>query len=300
MAKPLVSVIIPVYNDEKRIIDCVTSVYEQNQLNFSLEVIVVDNGSTDNTLEVIERELKTKYEDLVVETCEVPGSYAARNKGLSVCNGDFTAFTDSDCIVSNNWVEANLTQIKGKEVTTIIAGEVNFFKEKGKFTEQSAIDFESTFSMKQDENAKNGKCITANFFCDKKFFDSVGEFNSKLKSGGDVEISQRAVRKGGKVVFNPQASVNHPSRNVHELIVKRKRIIGGNWETNLKSSTVLDRVAFLTRLLKMFLGRGKSVLFNSNLTLRRKVGLTYLLFQIWVTSNIEFFRLLLGKEANRS
>ncbi|MCG7654955.1 glycosyltransferase family 2 protein [Alteromonas sp. Cnat2-8] len=300
MAKPLVSVIIPVYNDEKRIIDCVTSVYEQNQLNFSLEVIVVDNGSTDNTLEVIERELKTKYEDLVVETCEVPGSYAARNKGLSVCNGDFTAFTDSDCIVSNNWVEANLTQIKGKEVTTIIAGEVNFFKEKGKFTEQSAIDFESTFSMKQDENAKNGKCITANFFCDKKFFDSVGEFNSKLKSGGDVEISQRAVRKGGKVVFNPQASVNHPSRNVHELIVKRKRIIGGNWETNLKSSTVLDRVAFLTRLLKMFLGRGKSVLFNSNLTLRRKVDLTYLLFQIWVTSNIEFFRLLLGKEANRS
>jgi len=300
MAKPLVSIIIPVYNDEKRIIDCVTSVYEQNQLNFSLEVIVVDNGSTDNTLEVIERELKTKYEDLVVETCEVPGSYAARNKGLSVCNGDFTAFTDSDCIVSNNWVEANLTQIKGKEVTTIIAGEVNFFKEKGKFTEQSAIDFESTFSMKQDENAKNGKCITANFFCYKKFFDFVGEFNSTLKSGGDVEISQRAVGKGGKVVFNPQASVNHPSRNVHELIVKRKRIIGGNWETNLKRSTVLDRVAFLTRLLKMFLGRGKSVLFNSNLNLRRKVGLTYLLFQIWVTSNVEFFRLLFGKEANRS
>ena len=74
MAKPLVSVIIPVYNDEKRITDCVNSVYDQSQINYSLEVIVVDNGSSDNTLAVIERELKTKYEDLIVESCEVPGS----------------------------------------------------------------------------------------------------------------------------------------------------------------------------------------------------------------------------------
>lgn len=300
MAKPLVSVIIPVYNDEKRIIDCVTSVYDQKQTNYTLEVIVVDNGSSDNTLAIIENKLKTKYKDLVVESCEVPGSYAARNQGLSVCNGDFTAFTDSDCIVSKNWIDASLSKIKGEGVTTIIAGEVNFFKENGKFTEQSAIDFENTFSMKQEENAKNGKCITANFFCYKKFFDSVGLFNSALKSGGDVEISQRAVNKGGSVIFNPEASVNHPSRNVHELIVKRKRIIGGNWETKLIRSTAVERVVFLISLLKMFLGRGKSVLFNSNLTLSRKTGLIYLLFKIWITSNVEFFRLFLGKEANRS
>ncbi len=57
MEKPLVSVIIPVYNDEKRIIDCVNSVYEQSQINYYLEVIVVDNGSSDNTLAIIESEL---------------------------------------------------------------------------------------------------------------------------------------------------------------------------------------------------------------------------------------------------
>lgn len=300
MERVKVSVIVPVYNDKERVLTCVDSIFAQRIETFELDVILVDNGSTDGTYELALEKLQPRYKNLIVDRCAITGSYAARNHGLALAQGEYIAFTDSDCIVSENWIESNLAEIKGKPVNTILAGEVEFFKEENKTTEQSAIDFENTFSMKQEENAENGKCITANFFCYKKFFDSVGVFNSKLKSGGDVEISQRAVTKGGAVIFNPEASVNHPSRNVRELIVKRKRIIGGNWETKLKHSTTVDRVSFLIRLLKMFLGRGKSVLFNSNLTPSRKAGLIYLLFKIWITSNVEFFRLFLGKEANRS
>jgi len=298
VSKPLVSVIVPVYNDEKRIIDCVTSVYEQTQLNYSLEVIVVDNGSSDNTLSVIESELKTKYKDLIVETCEVPGSYAARNQGLSVCSGDFTAFTDSDCIVSNNWLEHHLENIVG-HTNSISAGEVKFFAEDSKNTEQSALDFENLFSMKQKDNAASGKCITANFFCHRNLFSEAGAFDASLKSGGDVEMSERVVKKGGLVVYSEKAIVEHPSRNKNELMIKRKRIIGGTWDSVLSSSNILKKLNFVVRLLKMFVGRSKKVIKNSTLSTRRKLGLLGLLFSIFLVSISELVALSLGKQSNR-
>ncbi|WP_334028743.1 glycosyltransferase [Alteromonas sp. P256] len=298
MSKPLVSVIIPVYNDEKRIIDCVTSVYEQAQLNYSLEVIVVDNGSSDNTLSVIESELKIKYKDLIVETCEVPGSYAARNLGLSVCSGNFTAFTDSDCIVSKNWLDHHLENIEG-HTNSISAGEVKFFAEDSKKTEQSAIDFENLFSMKQKDNAASGKCITANFFCYRNLFNEAGVFDASLKSGGDVEMSGRVVKKGGSVVYSEKAVVEHPSRNKNELIIKRKRIIGGTWDSVLSSSDILNKFNFVIRLLKMFFGRSKKVIKNSSLSIRRKLGLIGLLFSIFLVSITELVALSFGKQSNR-
>lgn len=298
MSKPLVSVIIPVYNDEKRIIDCVNSVYDQSQINYSLEVIVVDNGSSDNTVAIIESELKTKYKDLIVESCEVPGSYAARNKGLSVCNGDFTAFTDSDCIVSNNWIEHHLENVLGI-ASGISAGEVKFFAEVSKKTEQSALDFENLFSMKQKDNAASGKCITANFFCYRRLFDEMGVFDDSLKSGGDVEMSQRVVKNGGSVVYSDQAVVKHPSRNKNELIVKRKRIIGGTWDSVLSSGGIIENLKFIIRLLKMFLGRSKKVIKNSSLSIRRKLGLIGLLLSIFLVSISELVALSLGKQSNR-
>ncbi|GFD96428.1 hypothetical protein KUL156_29170 [Alteromonas sp. KUL156] len=298
MAKPLVSVIIPVYNDEKRIVDCVNSVYEQSQINYSLEVIVVDNGSSDNTMTIIESELKTKYRDLVVERCEVPGSYAARNQGLSACNGDFTAFTDSDCIVSKNWIEHHLENIGG-HVSSISAGEVKFFAEASKKTEQSALDFENLFSMKQKDNAASGKCITANFFCYRRLFDEAGVFDASLKSGGDVELSERVVKKGGSVLYIDKAVVKHPSRNKNELIVKRKRIIGGTWDSVLSTSGLVEKLKFVIRLLKMFLGRSKKVIKNSSLSIQRKLGLFGLLLCIFLVSISELVALSLGKQSNR-
>jgi len=298
VSEQTVSVIIPVYNDENRIINCVDSVFNQEQSGYSLEVIVVDNGSTDRTLTVLKNELQPKYERLIVEVCSTPGSYAARNAGLAICSGEFVAFTDSDCIVSKNWIENHLKTIKRNE-NSVGAGEVTFFPESGKTTEQSALDFETMFSMKQQENAANGKCITANFFCNKQLFNDVGLFNASLKSGGDVEMSQRVVESGGSIVYQPNASVAHPSRNKSELVVKRKRIVGGTWDSALSSSGVKGCVSFVYRLLKMFLGRSKKVLCYSEFSFKRKLSLVWLLFIIFTVSFTELIALAFGKQSNR-
>lgn len=298
MDKPIVTVIVPVYNDEKRIADCISTICEQNSSSFILDVIVVDNGSTDSTFEIAST-FPVKYENVEVVRCMTPGSYAARNYGISMSRGSFFAFTDSDCLVSKNWIESNLAKFKNFDGNTVLAGEVEFYREDGKSTEQSAIDFENTFSMKQEENANNGKCITANFFCSRLLFDKCGTFDDSLKSGGDIEMSSRVVQNGGRVVYNHQALVKHPSRNVRELIVKRKRIIGGTWDSSLSKASLKERLKFCVLLLKTFLGRSKKIVLETNFSLPRKMSIVLLLFNIFAVSIFELISLSLGKASNR-
>ncbi|WOI36117.1 glycosyltransferase family A protein [Alteromonas sp. CI.11.F.A3] len=298
MDKPIVTVIVPVYNDENRIAECIAAICGQKVSNFVLEVIVVDNGSTDRTFEIASA-FPLKHDNVKVVRCMTPGSYAARNHGISLSRGSFFAFTDSDCLVSKEWIESNLANLKNLDKNTILAGEVEFYRENEKKTEQSALDFENTFSMKQEENAKNGKCITANFFCSKLLFDKCGTFNASLKSGGDIEMSARVVQNGGRVIYNSQALVKHPSRNVRELIVKRKRIIGGTWDSSLSKASLKEKINFCVLLLKTFLGRSKKIVLETNYSLLRKLSIVLLLFKIFAVSMFELIALSLGKASNR-
>ena len=119
MERVKVSVIVPVYNDKERVLTCVDSIFAQRVETFELDVILIDNGSTDGTYELALEKLQPKYKNLIVDRCAITGSYAARNHGLALAQGEYIAFTDSDCIVSENWIESNLAEIKGKPVNTI-------------------------------------------------------------------------------------------------------------------------------------------------------------------------------------
>lgn len=305
IASPKISVLIPVYNDIDRIEACLSSLEKQSMPRHAYEIIVVDNGSTDGTYEWLKQiSAPNANAGFTVTQCLTPGSYAARNHGLTLVNGQYAAFTDSDCIVSVDWLKAlvDVIEIQPNEAPddVIVAGKMTFFPDPSKHTEQSAIDFENLFSMKQDQNAKNGKCITANFFCSMALLQKHQGFDQKLKSGGDVELSNRVVKCGGRVIYCEDALVTHPSRNVTELLVKRQRIIGGTWDSQLAVSGAGAKLHFCWRLLKMFLGRSKKVLASGSLSLVRRLKLLYLLLQIMTISLSELIKLMWGKEANRA
>lgn len=297
---PTITVIVPVYNDLTRIGQCIDSLVALSYPSSHYEIIIVDNCSTDGTYDYLLDKLSQVYQPCVrLIKCSIPGSYAARNAGLRIAKGDFVAFTDSDCLVSENWL-TNLIEawyVQSGEV--IIAGKIEFFSEKGKLTEQSSLDFENIFSMKQDENAKKGKCITANLFCSKGLLDKFTGFDERLKSGGDVEFSQRVVRAGGTVVYCENAEVLHPSRNRHELLIKRKRVVGGTWDAELATGGTKRKLRFCIGLVRMLIGRTKKTLFLPSLSLSRKSKLAWLLILIFYTSLSEFIELQLGKETNR-
>jgi glycosyltransferase involved in cell wall biosynthesis len=91
--EPLVSIIVPAYNTGKYIEKCLNSITSQSYQN--LEIIVVDDGSTDNTGEIIDK-CQKKDARIISVRKKNGGQGSARNTGLSLCKGDFIGFMDSD------------------------------------------------------------------------------------------------------------------------------------------------------------------------------------------------------------
>lgn len=102
MSEIKVSVIIPVYNAEKYLKDCLDSVL--NQSLKEIEIICVDDGSTDSSLEIL-REYKQKDNRVIVLQQENAGAGIARNKGLKIANGEYLSFLDSDDFFDNQMLK---------------------------------------------------------------------------------------------------------------------------------------------------------------------------------------------------
>ncbi|WP_317346809.1 glycosyltransferase family 2 protein [Blautia argi] len=185
--KPMVSVIIPVYNVELYIKQCIDSLLTQTYGN--IEIICIDDGSTDKTLEILEF-LEKKDSRLVVIKQEHLGVSAARNKGLDIARGKYISFVDSDDFIQWNSYEI-LVQVAEKENLDLVIFGANVVGEapewiwnkmntkyryyrKGEaknviFEEESARPFLWLHFIKRDLFEKNGKI----------------RFNEKMEMGED-------------------------------------------------------------------------------------------------------------------
>ena len=102
MEKNLISVIVPVYNIEKYLPRCIDSILDQTYKNW--EAIFINDGSTDNSLKILE-EYKKKDERIKIIDKKNAGSGAARNDGIEKSRGEYIAFLDSD-----DWYEKNFLE----------------------------------------------------------------------------------------------------------------------------------------------------------------------------------------------
>ncbi|MDK0927596.1 glycosyltransferase family 2 protein [Clostridium perfringens] len=102
MRKPLVSVIIPVYNVEKYLQRCIDSVISQTYEN--LEIICINDGSTDGSCEILKQN-KIKEKRLIVLEQKNKGVSNARNRGVKIAKGEFIIFIDSDDTLENDMIK---------------------------------------------------------------------------------------------------------------------------------------------------------------------------------------------------
>ena len=101
MNEPLVSIIIPVYNGEKYIEECLDSILDQDYKN--IEVIVVNDGSVDNTKNIVEKKCK-KNNNIKLINQKNSGVSCARNNGINNSNGEYLSFVDSDDCLSSHYI----------------------------------------------------------------------------------------------------------------------------------------------------------------------------------------------------
>lgn len=289
---PFVSVIIPVFNDSARLKLCLKALESQNY-PAGYEVVVVDNGSTENIAEVCKL-----FRHAIYAHESKPGSYAARNKGIAVAKAEVFAFTDGDCIPRQDWLKKGVERLMSLSDSGLVGGKVELFAKNP--DKPTAIELhESVFAFRQQKTIEEQNySVTANLFTCRSIFDEVGLFNERLKSGGDREWCNRAVAAGHSLVYADDVVINHPARSSFSAMRnKQLRLAGGTMSRMIKEDPSL--LYFLRTILRMLYYLPK-VLFNFtrrkdlNLSTWQKLKVAYVMSSRRLLHVFGLVRLKLG------
>ena len=218
----LVSVIVPFFEHHATLPVCLTALCRQTYPASCYEVIVVDNSVEDGSLEL------SCFPAVKLHREPQPGSYAARNKGISVASGRIFAFTDSDCVPHSDWIEKGVARITGLQRPAVVGGHVQITYLNPAAPGIVEIYDAITNLRQRDYIAEKHFAATANVFASREVFEEAGLFDSRLKSNGDSEWGQRVYQKGIPQVFAAEVIVEHAARaSLRGLIKKVVRKTGG-------------------------------------------------------------------------
>lgn len=218
MKKPI-SIIIPCYNDEKYIRECLESVVNQKNASSLLEVIVVNDGGTDGSVEII-KEYCEQYEYITLVSQHNGGLSAARNRGLKEVNGDYIYFLDSDDYLEPDAMDTCYQQAKLTDADIVL------------FNTEPFLDRESVpctlqvYKRSLNENmVYSGSELFAHmiqngeyyppvwlYFYSRKFFE---ENNFSFIEGivyEDTPFSYKAINLASKIVFIDRKFHNRRTR----------------------------------------------------------------------------------------
>ncbi len=115
---PTVSIVLPMYNEEDAIEETLDSIYNLDYPKNKLQIICVNDGSTDNTLKIIRR-LNKKYDFILIDQ-DNSGKYMALNNALKKVNGEFFACFDADSFTDSNSLKAMIEEFDEKDVASVM------------------------------------------------------------------------------------------------------------------------------------------------------------------------------------
>ena len=206
---PTISIVVPVRNRERTIEKCLQSLVNLDYP--SLEIIVVDNGSTDRSLEIISafpvKLMKEKKR----------GAYAARNRGLETAQGELFFFIDSDCIAERDLLKKLVRHFTDERIAGV-GGQLQAC-EPTTLTEQfedfagiQVFDLPKGLLEWDKNKFLSGAIHTSNALFRKNAIRDVKGFDSDFRSGGDVHLCWQLQRAGYQIYFDPDAVVKHMHR----------------------------------------------------------------------------------------
>lgn len=229
-----IDVIVPTFNSGKFIEKCLDSLVNQ-KYESDYQIIVVDNGSKDNTLELVS-EYVNKYENIVLLHQSVRSSYAARNTGIEFSTARNCLFIDSDCISSDTLLSTYERYVLGSNLYKYaVSGDIEMLKSNYKLFGA----FDTLTYLNQELSSKVGIAATANLLVSRNVFDEIGLFDANLISGGDVEFTRRLGQTSIELYFLKEAKVFHPIRlTFRDNAIKSFRVGVGNGQIHKKNRQV--------------------------------------------------------------
>ncbi len=161
--QPLISVIIPVYNVEEYLRECVESVINQTYKN--LEIILVDDGSTDSSGKICEEYLDKDSRITVIHK-KNGGLSDARNTGFDACEGDYVYFLDSDDYIEINSLETLVGIAENDESDVVFFDAVSF-------ADTDDFEVKQNYIRKNKYKTDSGKAVFAEMVKNKEFHSAV-------------------------------------------------------------------------------------------------------------------------------
>jgi glycosyltransferase involved in cell wall biosynthesis len=199
--EPKVSVIVPVFNSQRTIGDCLDSLLRLDYPKGKLELIVVDNGSADGTLAILER----RAPEIMLLHERKRGPAAARNKGLWNATGEVIAFTDSDCVVESSWLRSLVFALNEERIGAV-GGQIR--------AKPPCNPIEKFGELIHDHRTAIEMCdppyvITMNWASRRCVLEKVHFFDDAFIRCEDVDLSYRLLQAGYSFRYVPEAIVYH-------------------------------------------------------------------------------------------
>jgi glycosyltransferase involved in cell wall biosynthesis len=259
---PYISIIIPTRNVKTTLKRCLNAIFKQSYPKSKFEVIIVNNGLTDDALEIKKDFPQIKY---VHEKKQgIPFTY---NAGLAVAKGSVIIYTNDDCIVDGKWMESLVSGFFKVPKVIGVGGPVYPFNVNGlskKFLSNLSLllaTYDEGERMKYTECLNTGNCAFR-----REIFEKF-RFDENLRRGVDSSFCKDLVRAGYRLLYLPQAKVYHiikPYQIGIKYVLKRAFYfaVGGvlpNYRKRLsKSKPIFLRI----RMLRYIIGQLVQHLFH--------------------------------------
>lgn len=205
-----ISIIMPAFNSSKYIATTIESVLAQTFNDF--ELLIIDDGSTDNTSEIVNH--YCKLDTRITLLCQKnQGVSYARNQGLELAKGEYIAFLDSDDQWLPNKLEVHIQHFAKSSNLGISFGRIEFMSFNGKPT--GKLSNSQLFQITPKDLYYENLIVTpSNAVVRRAVIDSVGNFDSNLSGTEDAELFLRVAHKGWKVEGINQVLVRYRTNQV--------------------------------------------------------------------------------------
>ncbi len=269
---PEISVVIPAYNAGKYIAECIASVLEQQCLN--IEVIVVDDCSTDNTRDVVEKFDASIVKYICLEK-NFGGPSKPRNVGIKQAKGKYLVMLDADDILVNNSIYKRVEILKNNHSIAFVFCDGLRFSELGGDYTKSFLSQHSHFQALVKDNkheqmvildpqltyrtlAKGDFILPSGMVVRKSIYDHVGIYDESVTNGQDLDMSLRIISQFpivylSMIGFKQRVHEESISTKGHKLIENKILLLKKNLS---RSNDKLANIEFKRKISENFVSLG--------------------------------------------